>query len=338
MIRYPHLPQNARIGVTAPSSGVPEHLHPVMHQAIRRLEGRGYSLTCGETVWTQHKGKSAPASVRAEEFQRLMTSDHIDLIIPPWGGELLSEILPLLGMEQLPDKWVLGYSDTSVLLLAMTLRTGMATAHGTNLVDLRAEPWDALTAKWEEVLCTGEGGVNVQESSELFQKEWNFDGGEPFRLELTESTRWQTVSGQTEKMEGRLLGGCIDVIRHLAGTPYGDVQRFRERHIPGEPVLWYLENCEMSAIDLRRSLVQLKLAGWFENCAGVLFGRSPAGQPVEGYEQLDAYRDLADELGVSVVYDIDCGHVPPQLTIINGAYAKVEIVDGQGRLEQHFRP
>lgn len=47
---------------------------------------------------------------------------------------------------------------------------------------------------------------------------------------------------------------------YLIGTPFGDVITFRKNHIKGEPVIWYLENCELSTTDLRRSLVQMKLA------------------------------------------------------------------------------
>jgi len=47
------------------------------------------------------------------------------------------EILEYIDFDAMPDKWILGYSDISLLLLAVTLTTGIATAHGTNLVDLR---------------------------------------------------------------------------------------------------------------------------------------------------------------------------------------------------------
>lgn len=36
------------------------------------------------------------------------------------------------------------------------------------------------------------------------------------------------------------------------------------------------------------------------------------------------------ELQVPIIYDIDCGHVPPQITFINGAYAEVELCSGKG--------
>ncbi|MET3729356.1 muramoyltetrapeptide carboxypeptidase LdcA involved in peptidoglycan recycling [Fictibacillus halophilus] len=337
MIRYPVLNDNASIGVTAPSSGVQSTLHDMFKQACIRMEKRGYEVTCGETVWTQKKAKSAPAKTRAAEFNEMLREPNIDLIIPPWGGELLIEILEYVDFTNLPKKWILGYSDTSALLLSITLKTGIATAHGTNFVDLRGEYSDETTAMWEKVLSTEEGKTVLQKSSEKYQKEWQHQAPTPYVFHLTEDTEWKTVSGEDEKISGRLLGGCIDVIRHLVGTPYGNDADFNKQKINGEPILWYLENCEMNTADLRRSLVQMKLAGWFDNCSGFLFGRSPANDPVNDYTAEDVYRELADELQIPVIYDVDCGHVPPQITFVNGAFAEVEVKGGRGTVLQHFR-
>jgi muramoyltetrapeptide carboxypeptidase len=237
--------------------------------------------------------------------------------------------------ERITPKWIMGYSDISILLLAVTLRTGIATAHGTNLIDLRGEHTDHTTAMWEKVLTLSEGESVLQKSSPAYQTQWP-DRLSPNAYNLTEPTRWKTVGGDAVSMQGRLLGGCIDVIRHLIGTPYGDVQGYCREHIRNEPTVWYLENCELNTADLRRSLVQMKYAGWFDGCAGLLFGRSPANMPMDGYTAEDVYRDLAEELQIPVVYDIDCGHQPPQLTLVNGAFAEIVTSDGEGAIRQHF--
>ncbi|KAB8138109.1 LD-carboxypeptidase [Gracilibacillus oryzae] len=336
MIKYPFLETGATIGVTAPSSGVPGELHKLLHSAMKSMEKKGFNIISGETAWTQDKAKSASAKKRAEEFNEMMINDNIQLIIPPWGGELLIEILEYIDFDNIQNKWVLGYSDISLLLLAITLKTGIATAHGTNLVDLRGEYSDDTTAMWQSVLATKERESILQHSSDRYQKEWQFDKPTPFIFNLTEQTYWKSTVSDKVKLQGRLLGGCIDTIRHLAGTPYGDVHNFEERHIKGDSVIWFLENCELSTTDLRRSLVQMKLSGWFDNCSGILFGRSSANTPVTNYTVEDVYIDLSEELQIPVLYDIDCGHVPPQITFINGAYAEIELDKGRGTVLQTF--
>jgi muramoyltetrapeptide carboxypeptidase len=337
MITYPFLKKKATIGVTAPSSGVEEELHELVKQSCSRLEERGYTVICRETVWTQDKAKSAPAAKRAQEFNEMMKDEAIDLILPPWGGELLIEVLEEIDFENLKDKWVLGYSDTSLLLLAITLKTGIATAHGTNLIDLRGEYFDSTTAMWESVLSTKTGSFITQYSSEKYQDKWQHDNPSPCVFHLTEETKWKSVSGENVKAEGRFLGGCIDIIRHLIGTPFGNLQSFRNSHIKDEPVIWYMENCELKTTDLRRSLVQMKLAGWFDNCSCIMFGRSPANETVENYSIEDVYQDLSNELQIPIIFNIDCGHVPPQITFVNGAYGVVEVAEGKGTVVHYFK-
>lgn len=338
MIRYPIAGAGATIGVTAPSSGVRKELHHLLEQASSRMEAMGFNVICGETAWTQKKAKSAPALWRAAEFNQMMHDERIHLIIPPWGGELLLEILEFVEFENMPCKWILGYSDVSALLLATTLKTGIATAHGANLIDLRGEYADPTTAMWTSVLATKTGESIVQHSSQLYQKEWQHANPSPCVFHLTEQTYWSVAPHSRVSIQWRLLGGCVDVIRHLAGTPFGDVRRFQKETIRQEPVLWYFENCELSTTDLRRSLVQMKLAGWFDHCSGVLFGRSAANQPVDDYTAEDVYHDLSEELQVPVIYDVDFGHVPPQITLINGAWAEVAVSDGKGSVKQTFKP
>ena len=337
MIKYPFLPKGATIGVTAPSSGVPPELHDLVKHSCQKLEKKGYKVVCGETVWSQHKAKSSPANQRADEFNKMIQDEDIDAIIPPWGGELLIEILEHMDFENITKKWILGYSDISLLLLAVTLNTGIATAHGTNLVDLRGELTDETTAMWENVLTANVGESAIQYSSKKYQKEWSHDQPSPCVFHLTEKTYWKSVSKQMVQIQGRLLGGCIDVIRHLVGTPYGNVSHFRRLYINNEPIIWYLENCEMSTVDLRRSLVQMKLAGWFEGCSGLLFGRSSANRSVNDYTIEDVYKELSEELEIPIIFDVDCGHVPPQLTFINGAFAEVHVENGKGTLIQYFK-
>ncbi|PJK16537.1 LD-carboxypeptidase [Chryseomicrobium excrementi] len=336
MIRYPQLKERATIGVTAPSSGVRKELHHLLTKAKERFEREGHVLVIGDTVWTQDKAKSAPAMQRAIEFTSMMQNPVIDMVLPPWGGELLIEILEHLDFDLLSEKWVLGYSDTSLLLFAMTLKTGIATAHGANLVDLRGEASDDTTALWKHVLMTQAGDSVEQHSSAKYQREWSHENPTPIIFHLTEQTDWKTVSNAPEQVSGRLLGGCIDIIRNVVGTPFGDVATFQKEYLQDEPILWYFENCDMETTDLRRALVQMKLAGWFANCSGVLFGRSDANGPVDNYTIKEVYADLAEDLGLPVIYDIDCGHVPPQVTLINGAYAEVEVVDGKGKVLQKF--
>ena len=339
MIRYPRALQPGQtIGVTAPSSGVDPKLHDLVHQSLKQFERRGYKVENGDTVWTQHKAASATKEKRANELNAMLQNPAIQAIIPPWGGEILQEILPLIEWDKIQPKWVLGYSDTSTLLFALTVKMGIATAHGTNLVDLRSDEWDSTTSKFLDVISSTEGVMIAQSSSSHYQAQWSHDKQpDPYVFKLDTETNWRAVSHSPVEMKGRLLGGCMDTIRHLIGTPYGNVKEFQETHLREEPILWYFENCEMSATDFHRTLLQMHQSGWFENAAGIVFGRTSAGQGVGGFTTLDALERLSATTNLPIIYDIDLGHVPPQLTFINGAYAEIKASNGKGELTLHLK-
>lgn len=334
MIKYPTLKDNITIGITAPSSGIPENCHHFMDEIKERF--KDVNLIIGDTVMTQYKAKSSHMNKRAKELNEFLQREDIDIIIPPWGGELAIEVIDKIDYANIQPKWIMGYSDTSLILLAITLNTGIATAHGTNIVDLRGKYSDKTTSAWEHVLKLQRNEEIVQYSSDMFQNSWTHHIPTDYIFNFTEQTKWKSLSGNNVKIEGRLLGGCIDVISHIVGTPYGDVDRFRNEYIGEEPILWYLENCESSSVTCRRMLLQMKYAGWFDNVSGIIFGRTQVDEAVDGYTMIDVYEDIADELDIPILYDVDCGHQPPQITFINGAYGIVEFDNGKGKVTQKF--
>jgi muramoyltetrapeptide carboxypeptidase LdcA involved in peptidoglycan recycling len=134
---------------------------------------------------------------------------------------------------------------------------------------------------------------------------------------------------------GRLIGGCLDTIAPLAGSPYGDIPSFvRESGSAG--AILYLENAEMSPTGLVRTLWGLRLNGWFENLSGLMLGRSTGPLPDKAgsltYEE--ALLAVLADLPYPVLYDVDIGHKPPQFTLINGARAQVTLEAGRGRITQ----
>ena len=129
-IIYPSLKKKEiTIGVTAPSSGVEEQLNILMTEAKNNVHRIGIDVVFGETVWTQYKGRSASIKDRVTELETFLKRDDIHIIMPPWGGSFLMEILPHLNWEAIKNtspKWMIGYSDISTLLFVYTTKTGIA--------------------------------------------------------------------------------------------------------------------------------------------------------------------------------------------------------------------
>lgn len=257
----------------------------------------------------------------------MLTDPTIAAVVPPWGGETGIDLVDLLDYDAIAaaePTWCVGFSDTSTLLLPLTLRTGVATLHGQNLMDTPYDSAPGILPWWRVAARTG---AVTQRSPGRYRTDFDPWEDEPTVTDfpLPRSGHWKVLGGGAVDVRGRLIGGCIETVSPLAGTAYGDVRTLGE-HSP-EGLLVYLEACELGAFDIARMLHGIRLAGWFDHANAVLVGRTSAPDS-DGFTQLDAVVDAVGDLGVPVVTDMDFGHVPPYMCFVNGATATV-VVDGE---------
>lgn len=326
MIRYPRpLVPGDTVAVTSPSAGVEAALRPRLEAALARVRALGYATRVGAAMGADGIA-SAPPDVRAAELTALLTAPEVRAVVPPWGGQIAIDLLHRLDWDALAadPTWLVGFSDISTLLLPLTLRTGVATLHGQNLMDTPYRVPAPLLA-WHEVVSAPAGAVLAQGAAEAYRTE-GFDdwAADPHADEhvLDGPGGWTRVDADGDvDVAGRLVGGCLETVSHLAGTPYGDVDRFVREHAP-EGVVVYLESAESDVADVTRRLYGLRYAGWFEHATAVLMGRT-RGKEAPGYTHHDAARHALGDLGIPVIADVDCGHVPPHLSLVNGALARV---------------
>ena len=328
------------VGITAPSSGVQDELRPRLAVAIDALRSRGYEVVVGECIG-QPGVTSAPAPERAAELMAMLRDPAIDAIVPPWGGELAVEVLPLLDVDALADvapTWVVGYSDISTLLLPLTCRLGWVTLHGQNLMDTPNRV-PAPLASWIEVVESTQPATITQGPSERHGANGYADwvahpASDEFILDAVGSWRPLDPAVTSVHAAGTLIGGCIETTSMLAGTPFGDVAAFAEQHAPDGLVV-YVEAAEEHALAIARSLWRMRLAGWFDHANAVLVGRTRAPDD-PGFTQVDAVRSALAGVDVPVLVDVDCGHVPPHLALANGARAVVEWTPESASIIQTF--
>lgn len=342
-IRFPPpLQPGNLLGITSPTAGVKAALGPRMGFAYATLGSLGYRYREGRCLWGEGL-LSAPAAERAAELQGMLLDPAIAAVFPPDGGELLIDILPLLDFEalaQAPPKWVIGYSDLSTFMLPYTLRTGIASLSGTNLWECPINPTAPGLAYWQEVATLESGATFSQRAADLYQphdSDWAQLPPDTTQFDRTAPVRWQCLGHEDQpayhlEVSGRLIGGTLDVIGMLAGSAYGDLRRFASTHAH-EGLLVYLDNCDYNTAQYCRALHHLRLAGWFDAANAVLIGRT-AAEAVEGFSQRDALLNALGDLDIPVLYDLDIGHLPPQLMLINGALASLRFGLGEWRIDQ----
>ncbi len=340
------LKRGSRIGVTGPSGGVAPSFHKRLDYVIQNLKNQGFEVVEGSCLRDEKKHVSAEKTARARDLQRFLLDDSIDAISPPWGGEVLIEILPLLDFEKIQaakPKWITSYSDISTLHFAITTRTGIATAQTPNLMDFVPQmpgSHDSMTGRCFEILSTAPGEVITQNSSSHYQASPRIDFEKDFKTGYmpTLPTEWKSLQGsKTARFEGRLIGGCLDTISCLTGTPSGSLENFR-RVAGSDGIIFYFENCDGTPPAVVRMVQNMRQAGWFEGANGILVGRS-LGPDTSDANQL-SYREAIhwalDGIKVPVIYDVDIGHQPPQMTLINSAKAEVVFEGGKGCVSQRW--
>lgn len=132
------------------------------------------------------------------------------------------------------------------------------------------------------------------------------------------------VDGTQIQFRGRLLGGCMDCLATLPGTKYDRVADFAARY-QKDGILWFLEACDLNLMGIRRAMWQMDHAGWFQHCSGFLIGRPLNGMGAAefGIDQYQAVYEMLAKYRVSILFDLDIGHLPPMMPLICGGLAKV---------------
>jgi muramoyltetrapeptide carboxypeptidase LdcA involved in peptidoglycan recycling len=337
MIYPPNLEKGYNIGVTATSAGfVDEVDYKRLDSAISHFEELGYLTITSPNVRTCEKGRSSDGKTRAKELLDLIKDPMIRVIFAASGGDFLVEMLPFVDFMMLKDnpKWVQGFSDTTGLVFTLTTNLDIATLYSYNFSSFGMGHWHRSLSDNLSIL---EGNDIIQSNFDFYQEGYypRITGLEGFVLE--KEVEWKNLlpSGVSDNSEvniqGRLLGGCLDILLNIVGTRFDKTVEFAERYSE-DGVLWFLESYNLSSDAMIRGLWQLKEAGWFKNAVGFIFGR-PAMYEIQ-YEITynEAIHSILGELGLPIIIDADIGHKSPQFTMINGAYATVNSKDKKGKI------
>ena len=338
-VRYPApLRPGDRIGVTAPSSGVDDRRRGRLDFAVEWLRRRGYDVVVGDCM--DGSGiVSAPARDRARELTEMLVDPKIRAVIPPWGGETAIDLLPLLDFATIgaaDPTWFVGFSDTSTLLTPLTLLTGVATIHGNNLMDSPYRVPPPLLS-WLDVARLPSGTSFTQASPGVRRTgPWDDWTAVPAVTEhpYERTEGWVRLDDGRNDVDvtGRMIGGCIETMCNLAGTAYADIPKFVGEYA-GEGLIIYVEAAEDGAATICRNLHGMRLAGFFTGARAVMVGRTNAPDH-PGMTQHEAVLDALECLDVPIVAEVDVGHVPPYMPIVNGALGRLRHGDEAHELSQ----
>lgn len=362
-MRYPEfIKENGTIGFVAPSFGCAiEPYHSAFKNALNKWEKNGYQTHLGPNCFASNGiGISNRPELCGQELNDWYCSDENDILISCGGGELMCEVVPFMDftrMKQAKPKWFMGYSDNTHFTFLSATIMDTAAIYGPCAAAFGMEPWhESIQVAWD-ILC---GKTDTVHGFDKWEKESLKDESHPLLpYHVTERSEiksymcknkearlveWKTLDTdglqfelEEINIEGRLIGGCMDILQMYPGTTYDKVKEFNEKY-KEDGFIWFLESCDLNVISIRRAIWQMKEAGWFQYLKGFLIGRPLCfGEEAFGVDQYRAVTDLLSEYHVPIIMDLDIGHLAPMMPLICGATAKVTVKGNDISIQYTFQ-
>ena len=351
-MRYPKfLKENGSIGFVAPSFGCAiEPYHTAFKNALRKWENAGYKIHLGPNCFASNGiGISNEPKFCGQEINEWYCSKENDVIISCGGGELMCEVVPYMDferMKQAEPKWYMGFSDNTNFTFLSAILMDTAAIYGPCAASFGMEPWHPAVSDAWELLC---GKKDTIKGYDLWEKEGIKDEEHPLlpynvtepvvlKKYICENGIATEVEDDTEiQLEGRLIGGCMDILQMYPGTPYDKVNEFNEKY-KEDGFIWFMESCDLNLMSIRRAIWQMKEAGWFAYLKGFLIGRPLCfGEEAFGIDQYRAVTDVLAEYNVPIIMDLDLGHLPPSIPMICGSTARVNVSGNDITIQYTFQ-
>jgi muramoyltetrapeptide carboxypeptidase len=280
----PAMRQGDVIGIAAPAS-------PAQREALDRgvqiLLDWGFAIRSSETPLACEGYLAGSDDDRARELMELFLDPSVKAILCARGGYGSPRLLPLLDYEKIRQypKPIVGFSDITALLCALSERCGWVTFHGpmvTTLADSDAESRQALYA--------------------------SLLSGVPPVIRPRDGTTLRTGVAT-----GPLVGGNLSTLCHLLGTPYEPAWKGR---------ILFIEDRGEPLYRIDRMLTHLKLAGCLDRLAGLVVGDfEGVERPADVWQVV---MSLVKGAGYPVAGGFPVGHGPSNHTLALGMPAVLD--------------
>lgn len=301
MITPPKLKQGDLVAIVAPAgvSAEPDNLS----RAKTNVESLGLQVLVmpnAGKVWGYLAGTDQE---RADDFNAAVNDRSIKGIITLRGGYGTMRILPLIDYDAFRKhpKVVMGYSDITGLLNALTRKSRVVTYHG----PIAEAKFQGFEGEWMRKAIFDSGPIG------LF--------GTPKEL-IGKAVEPAPRTIQSGKAKGHLIGGNLSLIAPCAGTRYGP---------EFEGAVLFLEDVGEDPYRVDRMLTSLWLGGHLEKLKGIVFGDFRPTRPGEVKDKFDFSMDqVFDNLRLWTKIPMYCGlyagHIADKITLPIGAMVEMD--------------
>ena len=297
--------------------GEPEFIHK-FHIAKRRLEEDfGLQAVAMPNALKGVEYLYRHPEARAEDWMEAFRDSSIRGIFNAIGGDDTIRLLPYVDFDTIRanPKVFTGFSDTTSNHFMM-YHAGVVSYYGAAVMTNFSEygginPYtDSMIRK---TLFDPQPQLESPSATYWYDDEdekiwWSEENMHKRKAYHPETVGYEVIQG-TGTVEGRLLGGCIDVFIELMGTPiWPEKAQWRDK-------ILFLETSEedMSCDLLTWILRNLTAQGIFDEIRGILVGKPAKRSKYEPYKEV--YRQVVGfEAGhpeLPILYNVNFGHAEP---------------------------
>ena len=280
-IAPPYLKKGDKIAITCPAKKLPGSIE----SAIKLLESWGLEVVLGETVTDSHHQYAGTDNLRTKDLQKFLDDPSIKAIVAARGGYGTIRIIDSLDFRKFKasPKWLVGFSDITVLHSHIHETCGIQTIHG------------------QMPLNVPDGTKPSLESlrKALF--------GESLPYECLSD-----VNNRVGKAEGPLIGGNLTLLvmmnHSISEMDFSDK-------------ILFLEDVGEYLYSVDRMMWNLKRAGKLARLKGLIIGGFtdlkdndiPFGSTVK-----EIVSDIVRDYNYPVCFDFPAGHLPDNHALVFG--------------------
>ena len=294
MITPPPLQKNDTIGIVAPARSIKRE---ELQTAIDLFESWGVNVKLGNNLFKISDQFAGTDKERAADLQQMLDDKEIKAIICARGGYGTIKTTERIDFEQFKKnpKWIVGYSDITVLHSYVTQKLGIKTLHAIMPLNIKEE--------------TKHSSSTSLLNKVLFGKQIEF--------------QWEskTITQSFNSIQGELTGGNLSVLYSLRGTPYD---------IDTDNKILFLEDLDEYLYHVDRMMMNLKTGGKLDNLkaliVGGMTGMNDNAIPY-GKDAIEIILSITKDYKYPVIFDCPVGHMEPNLPLIMGGEVNLEKVN-----------
>lgn len=322
MLKPARLKPGDTIGIISPSWGGAGAFPHRVEQGIKGLAALGFKVELAPHAVNQNGFVSDSPANRAQDIHAMFANPAIQAIIAAIGGDHSCHLLPLLDFELIArnPKVFMGFSDITVLNIAIWQKTGLTTFNGPALLTDFAE-YPRMLSYTEEYFLKAVTRIEpigrVEPSSHWTEEFLDWGGKKDLERprQLLDSGGWSWLKGGQAK--GQLIGGCVESLQHLRGTEYWP---------NWEDAIFFFETSEErpSPETVDGILMDYQNMGILEKIRGLIVGRPMRYTEAEKQSLRERILEQTQRFSFPIITDMDFGHTAPQFTLPLGCTARID--------------